>query len=60
MNQTAQLLDPRLLSLDDIDVSYSRLYRQDAWRTYFARLCAEDPVHFRASSARAVLVDYRL
>jgi cytochrome P450 len=51
MNQTAVLRDPTQLSLDDIDVSDSRLYQQDAWRPYFARLRAEDPVHFRADSA---------
>jgi cytochrome P450 len=51
MNHTATLPDPMQLSLDDIDVSDSRLYQQDAWRPYFARLRAEDPVHFRADSA---------
>ncbi|MEQ8860859.1 MAG: cytochrome P450 [Pseudomonadales bacterium] len=38
------------LPLADIDVSDPVLYEQDAWRPYFERLRAEDPVHFLADS----------
>jgi cytochrome P450 len=50
MNQQAQIPDPWQMSLEDIDVSDPRLYAQDAWRPYFARLREEDPVHYRADS----------
>jgi cytochrome P450 len=50
MKQAAELLDPSTLALEDIDVSDSRLYAQDAWRPYFARLRAEAPVHYQAQS----------
>ena len=32
------------------DLSDPRLYEQDAWRPYFARLRAEDPVHYQSDS----------
>jgi len=32
------------------DVSDPRLYREDAWRPHFARLRAEDPVHYHPES----------
>ena len=32
--------------LEAIDVSDATLYQQDSWRPYFARLRAEDPVHW--------------
>ena len=32
--------------LEAIDVSDATLYQQDTWRPYFARLRAEDPVHW--------------
>jgi cytochrome P450 len=51
MNQAAELPDVSTLSLDQIDVSDPRLYEQDAWRPYFARLREEAPVHYRADSA---------
>ncbi len=50
MNQQAQIPDPWQLDLAAIDVSDPRLYSQDAWRPYFARLRAEDPVHYQAES----------
>ncbi|MCB1693954.1 MAG: cytochrome P450 [Pseudomonadales bacterium] len=36
--------------MEALDVSDSRLYQRDAWRPYFARLRAEDPVHYTAES----------
>ncbi|MDP5070274.1 MAG: cytochrome P450 [Congregibacter sp.] len=50
MNQAMNLPDPDVMAIEDIDVSDSRLYEQDAWRPYFARLRAEDPVHYVADS----------
>lgn len=50
MNAATELPDPGTIALQDIDVSDSRLYQQDAWRPFFARLRAEDPVHYRAES----------
>ncbi|MFU8816663.1 MAG: cytochrome P450 [Pseudomonadales bacterium] len=37
-------------ALDHIDVSNPDLYQADAWREPFARLRAEDPVHFHRDS----------
>jgi len=34
------------LPLDRIDVSDPKLYQDDVWHPYFARLRAEDPVHW--------------
>lgn len=50
MNQAMNLPDPAVVAVEDIDVSDSRLYEQDAWRPYFERLRAEDPVHYVADS----------
>jgi len=50
MNIAQDLPDPRALALEDIDVSDSRIYQQDAWRPYFERLRNEDPVHYVADS----------
>ena len=50
MNQAAALPDPDRVSLDAIDTSDTRLYQQDAWRPFFARLRREDPVHYQAES----------
>jgi cytochrome P450 len=44
------LQDPAATPLDKLDVSDSRLYQQDAWRPYFARLRQEDPLHFTPHS----------
>jgi len=49
MNIAEKLPNPETLSLADIDVSDPRLYEQDAWRPYFARLRREDPVHYSAN-----------
>ena len=37
-------------ALEDIDVSDPGLYQADDWRPLFARLRAEDPVHFHRDS----------
>lgn len=50
MNELAEIADASTLPLENIDVSDARLYERDAWRPYFARLRAEDPVHFQANS----------
>jgi hypothetical protein len=34
------------VSLEAIDVSDPRLYQDDIWYPYFARLRREDPVHY--------------
>ena len=47
---TGPLQDPVNTPLKELDVSDSRLYQQDAWRPYFARLRKEDPVHYTAES----------
>ena len=51
MNQAAKLPHPLTTPLEQIDVSDPRLYEQDAWRPYFARLREEEPVHYLADSA---------
>ncbi len=50
MNQAVALPDALTMPLAEIDVSDPRLLEQDAWRPYFARLRAEDPVHYQADS----------
>src|SRR5262245_34003954 len=39
------------LALDTFDVADPRLYQDDRWRPYFARLRREAPVHYCATSA---------
>ena len=39
-------MDVEKLPLESIDVSDASLYQNDSWRPYFARLRAEDPVHW--------------
>ena len=51
MNIKEQLPDPKTMPLEEIDVSDARLYEQNAWHPYFARLRAEAPVHYQANSA---------
>ena len=51
MNQAANLPHPLTTPLEQIDVSDPRLYQQDAWRPYFARLREEAPVHYLSDSA---------
>lgn len=48
--QSGDLPDPATIAIDQIDVSDSRLYQQDAWRPYFDRLRNEDPIHYTADS----------
>jgi cytochrome P450 len=43
--------DPWTIPLDQIDVADSRLFQQDIWPDWFARLRRDDPVHFHAQSA---------
>ncbi len=50
MNEQVKTQDPQSMSLEDIDVSDPRLYAEDAWRPFFARLREEDPVHYQAES----------
>jgi cytochrome P450 len=45
------LPDPHTVPLAQMDVSDPRLYEQDAWRPWFARLREEAPVHYLADSA---------
>jgi cytochrome P450/ferredoxin-NADP reductase len=46
-----QIPDVAELELTDIDVSNPFLWRQGSWESYFRRLRAESPVHYRADSA---------
>ena len=39
------------MSIEDIDVSDPTLYQTDSWRPWFARLRAEDPVHWTENEA---------
>lgn len=50
MNIAEKLPDALTMPLDEINVSDPRMLEQDAWRPYFARLRAEDPVHYQANS----------
>jgi cytochrome P450 len=42
--------DPQAVAIDQLDVSDPRLFENDAWRPFFARLRREDPVHYLADS----------
>jgi cytochrome P450 len=42
--------DPWTIPLDQIDVSDARLFQDDVWPDWFARLRRDDPVHFTADS----------
>jgi cytochrome P450 len=46
MNDFAGLTTADSVALDDIDVSDPKLYQDDTWRPYFARLRREAPVHY--------------
>ena len=41
--------DPWTIPLDQIDVSNARLFQDDVWPDWFARLRRDDPVHFTAN-----------
>lgn len=45
------MIDVERLALDQLDVADPRLYQEDAWRPYFARLRREAPVHYCPRSA---------
>jgi cytochrome P450 len=38
------------LALEDIDVSYQKMFQDNVWQPYFARLRREDPVHYTRES----------
>jgi cytochrome P450 len=42
--------DPWTMPIERIDVADPRLYRDDVWEPYFARLRRDDPVHFVANN----------
>jgi len=46
MNDIMVLKDAHRVALDDIDVSDPKLYQDDVYYPYFARLRREDPVHY--------------
>jgi cytochrome P450 len=46
MNDITVLSDADRVALDDLDVSDPKLYQDDAYYPYFARLRREDPVHY--------------
>src|SRR4030088_1012288 len=46
MNDIAVLTKADSVALDDMDVSDPKLYQDDVWYPYFARLRREDPVHY--------------
>jgi len=50
MNQAEKLPDPKTTPLAQFDLSDPRLYEQDVWRPYFARLREEAPVHYQKES----------
>jgi len=50
MNSISQLPDPAATPLADIDFSDPRMFLQDNWYAYFARLRNEAPVHYQADS----------
>ena len=50
MNQIAKLPDPLATPLSEIDFSDPRMFRDDSWYAYFARLRDESPVHYQAAS----------
>jgi hypothetical protein len=47
---TAVHSDASRIALADIDVSDPKLYQDDVWYPYFARLRREDPVHYCRAS----------
>jgi cytochrome P450 len=46
MNAPVNIDDPATMPLERIDVSQPRLYQDDTWEGYFARLRRDDPVHW--------------
>ena len=50
MNNIAHMPDPAVTPLEDIDFSDPRMFLEDNWHAYFARLRDESPVHYQAES----------
>ncbi|TDG13602.1 cytochrome P450 [Seongchinamella unica] len=50
MNPMTQLPDPAATPLEEIDFSDPRMFLEDSWYPYFARLRDEAPVHYQAES----------
>ncbi len=46
MNAPVNIENPWTMPLEAIDVSQPRLYQDDVWQDYFARLRRDDPVHW--------------
>ena len=46
MNAPVNIENPWTMPLEAIDVSQPRLYQDDTWEDYFARLRRDDPVHW--------------
>ena len=46
MNAPVDIENPWTMPLESIDVSQPRLYQDDVWQDYFARLRRDDPVHW--------------
>src|SRR5580698_6271032 len=42
--------DPWTVPLDQIDVADARIFQDDVWPDWFARLRRDDPVHFHTDS----------
>jgi cytochrome P450 len=50
MNAVGPLGDPWTMPLDEIDVADARIFQDDVWPDWFARLRRDDPVHFIGDS----------
>jgi cytochrome P450 len=50
MNAVGPLGDPWTTPLDEIDVADARIFQDDVWPDWFARLRRDDPVHFIGDS----------
>ena len=38
--------NPKMIATADIDVSNASIFQDDTWPAYFAKLRAEDPIHY--------------
>ena len=50
MNAVGPLGDPWTMPVDEIDVADARIFQNDVWPDWFARLRRDDPVHFIGDS----------
>jgi cytochrome P450 len=50
MDAVGPLGDPWTMPLDEIDVADARIFQDDVWPDWFARLRRDDPVHFIGDS----------